>query len=102
MCIQRGGKLTGVRVGLAEELRARVQVSERPDAQTVGGVKLRLEELATNLPNVHQLQEAGGRQKNLRGQHEREDKEKPGCRGVGAPSTRHLPSTETQLAHHPN
>lgn len=58
-------RLTGVRVGLVEQLRARVQVSEGSDAQTVGGVKLRLEELTTNLTHVRQLQEAGGRQQNL-------------------------------------
>lgn len=60
-----GKRLTGERVGLVEELRARVMVGEGSDAQTVGGVKLRLQEVAAHLTNVHQLQEAGGRQQNL-------------------------------------
>lgn len=59
-------KLTGVCVGLVEKLRACVQVSEGSDAQTVGGVKLRLKELAANLTNVHQLEETGCWQQNLR------------------------------------
>ena len=59
-------KLTGVCVGLVEKLRACVQVSEGSDAQTVGGVKLRLKELTADLTNIHQLQEAGGWQQNLK------------------------------------
>lgn len=58
--------LTGEGVGLAEKLRAGVQVCEGSDAQTVGGVKLRLQELAANLTHVHQLEEAGRRQQNLK------------------------------------
>lgn len=64
-------KLTSVCVGLVEELRACVQVSEGSDAQTVGGVELRLQELTTHLTNVHQLQETGGRQQNLQRRHTR-------------------------------
>lgn len=64
-----GERLTGKRVGLVEELRACVQVSEGSDAQTVGGMKLRLKELATDLPHVHQLEEAGCWQQDLRLQH---------------------------------
>lgn len=58
--------LTGEGVGLAEKLRARVQVGEGSDAQTVGGVKLSLQELATDLTDIHQLEEAGGWQQDLR------------------------------------
>lgn len=58
--------LTGEGVGLAEKLRACVQVSEGSDAQTVGGVKLSLQELATDLTDIHQLEEAGCWQQNLR------------------------------------
>lgn len=65
----RGERLTGKRVGLVEELRACVQVSEGSDAQTVGGMKLRLKELATDLTHVHQLEEAGCWQQDLRLQH---------------------------------
>lgn len=61
--------LTGVCVGLVEKLCARVQISEGSDAQTVGGVKLRLKELTTNLTNIHQLEEAGCWQQNLQGGH---------------------------------
>lgn len=61
--------LTGEGVGLAEKLRARVQVGEGSDAQTVGGVKLSLQELATDLTDVHQLEEAGGWQQDLRPRH---------------------------------
>lgn len=57
--------LTSEGVGLAEKLRACVQVREGSDAQTVGGVKLRLQELAANLTNIHQLEEAGCWQQNL-------------------------------------
>lgn len=66
-------KLTSVCVGLVEELRARVQVSEGSDAQTVGGVKLRLQELTTNLTNVHQLEETRRREENLQGRHTQVD-----------------------------
>ena len=59
------GKLTSVCVGLVEKLCACVQVSEGSDAQTVGGVKLRLKELTTNLTNIHQLEETGCRKQNL-------------------------------------
>lgn len=52
-------KLTCVCMGLVEQLCACVQVSEGSNAQTVGGVKLRLQELATNLANIHQLEETG-------------------------------------------
>lgn len=62
-------ELTGEGVGLAEKLRARVQVCEGSDAQTVGGVKLRLQELATNLSHIHQLEEAGCWQQNLQRRH---------------------------------
>lgn len=58
--------LTGKGVGLAEKLRARVQVCKGSDAQTVAGVKLRLQELATNLTHIHQLEEAGCWQQDLR------------------------------------
>lgn len=56
-------------MGLAEELRASVQVGEGPDAQTVGGMQLRLEELAADLLHVHQLEEAGCCQQDLPLQH---------------------------------
>lgn len=56
-------------MGLAEELRAGVQVGEGPDAQTVGGMQLRLEELAADLLHVHQLEEAGCCQQDLPLQH---------------------------------
>lgn len=61
--------LTGEGVGLAEKLRACVQVGEGSDAQTVGGVKLSLQELAADLTDVHQLEEAGCWQQNLRPRH---------------------------------
>lgn len=63
--------LTGKAVGLAEELRAGVQVGEGPDAQTVGGMQLRLEELAADLLYVHQLEEAGCCQQDLPLRHAR-------------------------------
>lgn len=56
-------------MGLAEELRAGVQVGEGPDAQAVGGMQLRLQELAADLLDVHQLEEAGCCQQDLPGQH---------------------------------
>lgn len=62
-------KLTGVCVGLVEKLCACVQVSESSNAQTVGGVKLRLQELTTNLTNIHQLEETGCWQQNLQRGH---------------------------------
>lgn len=51
--------LTGEGVGLAEELCAGVQVGKGPDAQAVGGMQLRLKELAADLLYIHQLEEAG-------------------------------------------
>lgn len=61
--------LTGEGVGLTEELRAGVHVGEGPDAQTVGGMQLRLEEVAADLLHVHQLEEAGCCQQDLPLQH---------------------------------
>lgn len=61
--------LTGEGVGLAEELCAGVQVGEGPDAQAVGGMQLRLEEVTADLLHVHQLEEAGCRQQDLPLQH---------------------------------
>ena len=58
--------LTSVCVGLVEELCACVQVSKCSDAQTVGGVKLRLQEFTTNLTNIIQLKETGCWQENLK------------------------------------
>lgn len=52
-------ELTGISVGLAEQSCAGVKVSERSDAQAVGGMELRLQEVTANLPNIHQLQQAG-------------------------------------------
>lgn len=57
--------LTGVRVGLGEKLRARVQVGEGSDAQAVGGMELSLQELTAHLTDVHQLEETCGWQQNL-------------------------------------
>ncbi len=57
--------LTGVSVGLAEQSCAGVEVSERSDAQAVGGMKLRLQEVTANLSNIHQLQEAGSWEQHL-------------------------------------
>lgn len=57
--------LTGKGVSLAEKLRACVQICEGSDAQTVGGMKLSLQELTADLTNIHQLEEAGCRQQNL-------------------------------------
>lgn len=42
-----------------------MQVSEGSDAQTVAGVKLRLQEFTANLPDVHQLEEAGSWKQHL-------------------------------------
>lgn len=42
-----------------------MQVGEGSDAQTVAGVKLRLQELAANLTDVHQLEEAGSWKQHL-------------------------------------
>ncbi len=60
-------------MGLAEKLCACVQVSKGSDTQTVGGVKLRLQELTANLPHIHQLEETGCRQQNLQRRRTRSD-----------------------------
>lgn len=49
----------------AEQLAAGVCVREGPDAQTVGGIQLSLEELAAGLLDLSQLKEAGGREQRL-------------------------------------
>lgn len=49
----------------AEQLAAGVRVCEGPDAQTVGGVQLSLEELAAGLLYLGQLQKAGSREQRL-------------------------------------
>lgn len=54
-------------MGLVQKLRARVQVGEGSDAQTVGGVKLRLQEFTANLTDIHQLEETRCWQQNLKG-----------------------------------
>lgn len=83
--------LTGEGVGLAEKLRACVQVCEGSDAQTVGGVKLRLQELATNLTHVGQLEEAGCWQQNLHRRHTKQNTGRPpaGTRGRKSVKTFH-------------
>lgn len=55
----------GELVGDAEQLAAGVRVCEGPDAQTVGGVQLSLEELAAGLLYLGQLQKAGSREQRL-------------------------------------
>lgn len=49
----------------AEQLAAGVRVCEGPDAQTVGGIQLSLEELTAGLLDLSQLEEAGGREQRL-------------------------------------
>lgn len=58
-------ELTSIRVGLVEKLHACMQVSKGSDAKAVGRVKLRLQELTTNLTDIHQLKETGCRKQNL-------------------------------------
>ncbi len=62
---QERRELTGVSVGLDEQSCAGMKVSERSDAQAVGGMKLRLQEVAANLSNIHQLQQAGSWEQHL-------------------------------------
>lgn len=62
---QERRELTGISVGLAEESCAGVKVSERSDAQAVGGMKLCLQEVTANLSNIHQLQQAGSWKQHL-------------------------------------
>lgn len=49
----------------AEKLAAGVRVCEGPDAQTVGGVQLPLEELAAGLLDLSQLEQAGSGEESL-------------------------------------
>lgn len=58
-------ELTCISVGHAEQFCAGVKVSECSDAQAVGGMELGLQEVAANLPNIHQLQEAGSGKQHL-------------------------------------
>ena len=52
-------------VGDAKELPAGVSVGEGPDAQTVRRIELAFEELAADVLNLLQLQQAGGGQERL-------------------------------------
>lgn len=56
---QERRELTGISVGLVEQSCAGVKVSECSDAQAVGGMELRLQEVTAKLSNIHQLQQAG-------------------------------------------
>lgn len=49
----------------AEQLAAGMCVCEGPDAQTVRGIQLPLEELAAGLLDLSQLEQAGGREESL-------------------------------------
>lgn len=49
----------------AQQLAAGVCVCEGPDAQTVGGIQLSLEELAAGLLDLSQLEKAGRREQRL-------------------------------------
>lgn len=49
----------------AEQLATGVRVCECPDAQTVGGVQLPLEELAAGLLDLSQLEQAGSGEESL-------------------------------------
>lgn len=62
---EKNKNLTSVSMSLVEKLCACMQVSKGSDAQAVGGMKLRLQEFATNLTHIHQLEEAGCRQQYL-------------------------------------
>ena len=52
-------------LGVEQELQAAVKVCEGPDAETVGGVELALEELAAGVSHVVELEEVGGREEGL-------------------------------------
>lgn len=54
-----------VGLGIVEELHAGVEIGKLPDAQTVAGVQLGLQEVAAGVPDVGELQEVGRRQQNL-------------------------------------
>lgn len=51
--------VTCISVGLLQKVSAGVHVCKRADAQAVGGMQLRLQEVTAVLPNVHELQQAG-------------------------------------------
>lgn len=57
--------MLGELVCYAEQLAAGVCVREGPDAQTVGGVQLPLEELTAGLLDLSQLEQAGSREQSL-------------------------------------
>lgn len=51
--------VTCVSVGLLQKVGAGVHVCKCSDAQAIGGMQLRLQEVTAVLPNVHELQQAG-------------------------------------------
>lgn len=51
--------LTCIGVSLLQEVGAGVHVCKGADAQAVGGMQLRLQEVTAVLPYVHELQQAG-------------------------------------------
>lgn len=57
--VWRPAPITCIRIGLLQKVGAGVHICERADAQAVGGVQLRLQEITAVLPNVHELQQAG-------------------------------------------
>ena len=54
-----------VRLCGGQELETSVEVGEGPDAEAVGGVELRLEELAASVPHICQLEQVGGGEQRL-------------------------------------
>lgn len=51
--------VTCISIGLLQKVGAGVHVCKRTDAQAVGGMQLRLQEITAVLPNIHELQQAG-------------------------------------------
>ena len=57
--------LLGVLVRLAEQVSTTVGVGKGPDSETVGRIQLLLEKVATNVLNLGQLEQTGGRKEGL-------------------------------------
>lgn len=58
-------ELTSIGMSHIKQSYAGVKISKRSDAKAVGGMELSLQEVTANLPNIHQLQQAGSGEQHL-------------------------------------